>query len=119
MSASDVDLSDVDLVEDDPDYKAEAKRPSERAARADTNTPQPEADRPGKEQEPQQAGAQLSAYELERAQRVEANKKVLCKGGGYAPHCSPCDTPLSPLHALSSLCSAWRSWCRCLLALRA
>ena len=84
MSASEVDLSDVDFIEDDPDYEAEAKRPTQRAARADTklvlNTPQPEADRPGKEQEPQQAGAQLSAYELERAQRVEANKKVLCQG---------------------------------------
>jgi hypothetical protein len=76
MSSSDVDLSDCDLIEDDPDYETEAKRPAERVARADTNTPQPEAARPGKEQDPHQAGAQLSAYELERAQRVEANKKV-------------------------------------------
>jgi hypothetical protein len=75
MSSFDVDPSDCDLVMDDPDYEAEAKRPAERVARF-SPTPQPEAARPGKEQDPHQAGAQLSAYELERAQRVEANKKV-------------------------------------------
>ena len=85
MSSSDVDLSDGDdLIGDDPDYEAEAKRPTERrAGRAATNTPEPESDRHkrgSEELDPQQAGEQLSAYELERAQRVEANKKVLCQG---------------------------------------
>ena len=81
MSSSDVDLSDGDdLIGDDPDYEAEAKRPTERrAGRAATNTPEPESDRHkrgSEELDPQQAGEQLSAYELERAQRVEANKKA-------------------------------------------